>query len=64
LESKGLGQYVETFQSNQIAGAVLCDLSLEDMDYMGITALGHRKLLLKGIDELSQLKTSRKVMKL
>jgi hypothetical protein len=61
LESKGLGQYAETFESNQIGGAVLCDLSLEDLDYMGITALGHRKMLLKGIDELSQVKTSKKV---
>lgn len=61
LASKGLGQYAETFEANQIVGAVLTDLSLEDFDYMGITALGHRKILLKGIDELSQMKASKKV---
>lgn len=53
LTSKNLGQYTPNFQQNEINGSVLLDISLEDLDYMGITILGHRKTILKGIEELS-----------
>lgn len=32
------------------------DISLEDLDYMGITILGHRKTILKGIEEIGSVK--------
>lgn len=47
-----MGQYGPSFQQNEINGSVLLDISLEDLDYMGITILGHRKIILKGIEEL------------
>ena len=53
LTSKNMGQYSPNFQQNEITGSVLMDISLEDLDYMGITILGHRKTILKGIEELS-----------
>jgi len=31
---------------------VLVDITAEDLDYMEIKALGHRKILLKGVDDL------------
>lgn len=40
LEDQNLGQYGNTFMTNDITGPVLLDLSLEDLDYMGMTALG------------------------
>jgi hypothetical protein len=53
LAAKNMGQYAPNFQQNEINGSVLMDISLEDLDYMGITILGHRKTILKGIEELS-----------
>ena len=54
LHAVGLSQYVSSFAQNEIAGAILLDITLEDLDYMGITALGHRKTILKGVEELRQ----------
>lgn len=58
LNSLSLGQYVDVFESNDISGAVLLDLSLEDLDYLNVKALGHRKLILKGIEDLRKNKTT------
>lgn len=58
LISLSLSQYVEIFCQNEIAGPILLDISLEDLDYMGISILGHRKTLLKGIEDL---RTNRRV---
>lgn len=44
LQSMMLSQYVEVFTANQISGPVLLDISLEDLDYMEVKALGHRKV--------------------
>ena len=52
LEELGLPQYVEVFTVNEITGAVLIDLSLDDLDYMEIKTLGHRKNLLKAVAKL------------
>lgn len=51
-----LTQYVDVFTANQISGPVLLDISLEDLDYMEVKALGHRKVILKGIEDLRQNK--------
>eukprot|EP01032_Pedospumella_encystans_P021486 gene21486-24372_t len=47
-----LQQYVSAFAQNAIVGSVLVDITAEDLDYMEIKALGHRKILLKGVDDL------------
>jgi hypothetical protein len=47
-----LSQYNTQFTENEISGPILLEISLEDLDYMGIRALGHRKVLLKGIEDL------------
>lgn len=49
-----LDQYVDSFFSNDIAGHILLELSLEDLDYLGVTALGHRKILLKSVEQFRQ----------
>lgn len=56
LKSMMLNQYVDIFTQNQITGPILLELSLQDLDYMEITILGHRKVLLKGIEDLRQNK--------
>jgi hypothetical protein len=56
LKALSLGQYAEVFEANDISGSVLLDLSLEDLDYLDIKALGHRKLILKGIEDLRKNK--------
>jgi len=43
---------VEAFILNEINGNILLDITLEDLDYMGITVLGHRKIILKGAEDL------------
>ena len=54
LKSISLEQYAECFTINQIDGRVLVDIGLDDLDYMGITVLAHRKLILKGIEGLKE----------
>lgn len=49
-------QYVSVFKENDISGSVLLDISLDDLDYMGITILGHRKVILKSIEDLRKNK--------
>jgi hypothetical protein len=44
LDSTLLSQYKDIFMKNQISGPILLDISLEDLDYMSVTALGHRKV--------------------
>ncbi|KAH8095571.1 hypothetical protein JL720_2881 [Aureococcus anophagefferens] len=39
--------------ANEIGGAELLDLGLDDLDYLEIKALAHRKKLLKGVAELN-----------
>lgn len=56
LDSLGFSQYKTVFQENEITGAILLELSLEDFDYMNIKALGHRKVLLKNIELLRRKK--------
>jgi hypothetical protein len=55
-----LEQYVETFYDNQINGNVLLELTLEDLDYLQITVLAHRKTLLRSINELKQAFVNKK----
>ena len=52
LEDQHLDQYSPTFAQNEISGLVLLDLSLTDFDYLGVSILGHRKILLRNIEDL------------
>jgi hypothetical protein len=54
LKFMKLEQYVQIFSDNQIDGSILLDLTLEDLDYLEVTILGHRKTLLRGINDLKQ----------
>lgn len=52
LHEIGLGQYLATFTENEIDFHILPDLTDADLKEMGITALGHRKKILKSISQL------------
>jgi len=52
LESVELGDVREALSENSISGSELMELSEEDLKAMGISKLGLRKKLLKGIAEL------------
>jgi hypothetical protein len=56
LRSVRLDSYVSSFAVNEISGPVLLDIGLDDLDYMGVTVLAHRKLILKGIEDLRKNK--------
>jgi class 3 adenylate cyclase/predicted ATPase len=51
LAGHGLGQYTETFAEHNIDYSVLPDLTEDDLEKLGIS-LGHRKKLLRAIDEV------------
>lgn len=56
LMAMQLQQYVNAFAQNDINGTILLDINLEDLDYMSITVLGHRKAILKGVEDLRRNK--------
>ena len=51
-----LGEYSASFRANEITGPLLLDMALDDLDYMGVTKLGHRKIILKSIEDLRKNK--------
>ena len=51
LGRQGLGQYAQTLAENHIDYSVLPDLTEDDLEKLGIS-LGHRKKLLRAIDEV------------
>eukprot|EP01138_Halocafeteria_seosinensis_P005184 gb/GECG01005301.1/.p1 GENE.gb/GECG01005301.1/~~gb/GECG01005301.1/.p1 ORF type:complete len:507 (+),score=89.45 gb/GECG01005301.1/:1-1521(+) len=62
LTELGLDQYTSTFSENEITGDVLLEMGTDDLDYLGIKALGHRKMLLKSIRQLQQKQAERTAM--
>lgn len=52
LESLGLGNHRGVFQQNEISGPILLEVGLDDLDYMNVNVLAHRKRILKGIEDL------------
>jgi hypothetical protein len=54
LEKLGLGQYAKRFAENEITVSILPDLTDADLKELGISALGHRRLLLRAISELGR----------
>src|SRR3989440_2851384 len=53
LGRHGLGQYAKTFAENNIEFSVLPDLTENDLEKLGVSSLGHRKKLLRAIEELA-----------
>ena len=53
LGGQGLGQYAKTFAENNIDYSVLPDLTDNDLEKLGVSSLGHRKKLLRAIQELT-----------
>lgn len=54
-----LPQYQEVFAKNEINGEMLIDMTLDDLDYLNITVLGHRKTIMKAVEEFRrQLKSN------
>ena len=52
LDGLGLSQYAAAFTENEVNFSLLSELSEADLKEMGVTALGHRKMLLKVIGKL------------
>ena len=52
LEQVGLPQYVEVFERNAVDLDLLCELTDQDLEKLGVHALGHRKKVLKAIEGL------------
>ena len=53
LRSLGLGQYEATFRDNEIDGAVLPKLTVEDLKDLGVSVVGHRRKIMFAIEELN-----------
>jgi predicted ATPase/class 3 adenylate cyclase len=52
LRDLGLGQYEQAFRDNDIDGAVLADLTVDDLSGLGVVSIGHRRKLLAAIAAL------------
>ena len=51
LEKLGLAQYADAFEANAISLDLAHDLSDQDLKDLGVTAMGHRKALLRAITD-------------
>jgi len=54
LGGLGLGQYAQAFRDNDIDGAILPELTADDLIGLGVTSIGHRRKLLAAIAALRQ----------
>ena len=59
LRSLGLGQYEATFRDNEIDGAVLPKLTVDDLKDLGVAVVGHRRKIMSAIDELDAASVGR-----
>ena len=53
LQGLGLERYITAFRDNEINWAVLPKLTADDLRDIGVTAVGHRRMLLEAIAQLS-----------
>src|SRR5271168_5182162 len=53
LGNLGLGQYEAAFRDNEIDGAVLPKLTLDDLKDLGVAVVGHRRKIMSAIEELN-----------
>jgi class 3 adenylate cyclase/tetratricopeptide (TPR) repeat protein len=54
LRELGLERYEQAFQDNEVDARSLPHLTAEDLKDMGVTAIGHRRLLLEAITQLGE----------
>ena len=59
LRSLGLGQYEATFRDNEIDGAVLPKLTVDDLKDLGVAVVGHRRKIMSAIEELNAKSVAR-----
>jgi class 3 adenylate cyclase len=52
LRALGLERYEAAFRENDVNAEVLCDLTAEDLEGLGVAAIGHRRRLLVAITKL------------
>jgi class 3 adenylate cyclase/tetratricopeptide (TPR) repeat protein len=52
LAELGLAQYAEAFRENDVDGAVLKELTAEDLESIGVKSVGHRRKLLSAIAQI------------
>ena len=52
LKGLGLERYEAAFRENGVSGEDLCHLTAEDLEGLGVTAIGHRRRLLVAIEAL------------
>jgi class 3 adenylate cyclase len=55
LQKLGLGQYAQQFADNEITFSILPDLTDADLKELGVSALGHRRVLLRAIAGLENV---------
>jgi SAM domain (Sterile alpha motif) len=53
LRSLGLERYEATFRDNEIDGAVLLKLTVDDLKDLGVAVVGHRRKIMSAIEELN-----------
>ena len=53
LQRLGLERYEQAFRDNEVDFRVLPELTADDLKELGVTAVGHRRLLLKAIADLA-----------
>jgi class 3 adenylate cyclase len=53
LRTLGLERYEATFRENDVSAEVLCDLTAEDLEGLGVGTIGHRRRLLVAIAKLN-----------
>ena len=52
LRNLGLERYETAFRENDVSAEVLCDLTAEDLEGLGVATIGHRRRLLVAIAQL------------
>src|SRR5689334_6302524 len=52
LRGLGLEQYAPAFRANDIDGAILPELTTDDLIGLGVTSIGHRRKLLAAVSAL------------
>ena len=53
LRGLGLERYEQSFRDNEIDQRILPELTADDLKELGVTAIGHRRLLLRAIADLA-----------
>jgi hypothetical protein len=58
LRNLGLERYEATFRENGVSAEDVCHLTAEDLEGLGVTAIGHRRRLLVAIAKLKEQPTA------